>query len=72
MLHTIFQCQSCLEGRSVQPVLLKEFEIEPNVKLECMTNFCYLGGMFGVAENVGEESRARIFHGLSSRSYLPF
>ena len=33
-----FHCRRCLEGKNVlfQSVLLKEVEIEPNVKLECV------------------------------------
>ena len=38
-----FYYKRCLECSSVQSVLLKEVEIEPNVKLECVDKFCYLG-----------------------------
>ena len=32
-----------MEGNHVQSVLLEEVVIEPNVKLECVPKFCYLG-----------------------------
>ena len=42
-----------------QSVLLKEVVIEPNVKLECVTKFCYLGDTLG-AGGVDEAARARV------------
>ena len=36
------------ERMAFQSVLLKEVVIEPNVKLECVTKFCYLGDTLGV------------------------
>ena len=40
-----FHCRRCLEGENglFQSVLLKEVVNEPNVKLECVPKFCYLG-----------------------------
>ena len=40
-----FHCRRCLEGENdlFQSVLLKNIVIEPNVKLECVPKFCYLG-----------------------------
>ena len=37
-----FHCKRCLEGSPDQSVLSKEVEIEPNVKLECVSKFCNL------------------------------
>ena len=34
--------------------------IEPNVKLECVPKFCYLGETLGVGEGVVEVARARV------------
>ena len=42
-----------------QTVLLKEVVIEPNVKLECVPKFCYLGDTLG-AGGVDEVARARV------------
>ena len=49
----------CLEGNHVQSVLLKKVVIEPNVKLECVPKFCYLGDTFG-AGGVEETARTRV------------
>ena len=38
------------ENGLFQSVLLKEVVIEPNVKLECVTKFCYLGDTLGAKE----------------------
>ena len=43
-----------------QSVLLKEVEIEPNVKLECVPKFCYLGDTLGAGGGVEEAARARV------------
>ena len=52
----------CLEGENglFQSVLLKEVVIEPNVKLECVPKFCYLGDTLGAGEGVEEAARARV------------
>ena len=55
-----FHCRKCLEGNHVQSVLLKEVVIEPNVKLECIPKFCYLGDTLGAGGGVGEAARARV------------
>ena len=47
-------CRRCLNGL-FQSVLLKEVVIEPNVKLECVPKFCYLGDTLG-AGGGGEEA----------------
>ena len=39
------------EGNHGQSVMLNEVVIEPNVKLECVPKFCYLGDILG-AEGV--------------------
>ena len=45
------------ENGLFQSVLLKEVVIEPNVKLECVPKFCYLGDTGGGVE---EAARARV------------
>ena len=52
-----FYCRRCLEGNHVQSVLL----IEPNVKLEYVPKFCYLGDTLGanVGEDVGGGSKSQ-------------
>ena len=44
-----FHCRRCLEVENglFQSVLMKEVVIEPNVKLECVPKFCYLGDTLG-------------------------
>ena len=56
-----FHCRRCLEGENAlfQSVLLKEVVIEPNVKLECVHKFCYLGDTLGAGGGV-EAARARV------------
>ena len=56
-----FHCRRCLEGEIglFQSVLLKEVVIEPNVKLECVPKFCYLGDTLE-AGGVEEAARARV------------
>ena len=60
--NTDFHCRRCLEGKNglFQSVLLKEVVIEPNVKLECVTKFCYLGDTLGAAGGAEEAARARV------------
>ena len=50
-----------MEGENglFQSVLLKEVVIEPDVKLECVPKFCYLGDTLG-ARGVKETARARV------------
>ena len=70
-----FHYRRCLEGEHglFQSVLLKEVVIEPNVKLECVPKFCYLGDTLGAGGGVDEAARARVRCAwLSSRSYCPF
>ena len=57
-----FHCRRCLEGENglFQSVLLKEVVIEPNVKLECVPKFCYLGDTLGAGGGVEEAARARV------------
>jgi hypothetical protein len=44
-----FHCRRCLEGENdlLHAVLQKDVVIEPNVKLECVPKFCYLGDALG-------------------------
>ena len=39
-----FRCRRCLDGDSAPVVLLSEVELEPGVKVECVSKFCYLWG----------------------------
>ena len=57
-----FHCRRCLEGEHglFQSVLLKEVVTEPNVKLECVPKFCYLGDTLGEGGGVEEAARARV------------
>ena len=51
-----------MEGENglFQSVWLKEVVIEPNVKLECVTKFCYLGDTLEAGGGADEEARARV------------
>ena len=42
-----FRCRRCLDGDSAPIVLLSEVELEPGVKVECVSKFCYLGDTLG-------------------------
>ena len=42
-----FRCRRCLDGDSAQVVLSSEVELEPGVKVECVSKFCYLGDTLG-------------------------
>ena len=48
------------ENGLFQSVLQKEVVIEPNVKLECVPKFCYLGDTHGARGGVDEAARARV------------
>ena len=52
-----FHCKRCLEGSSDQSVLLREVEIEPNLKLECVSRFCYLDDMLVARTRVGRRQQ---------------
>ena len=49
-----------MDGDSAQIVLLSEDELEPGVKLECVSKFCYLGDTLGSGGGVVEAARARV------------
>ena len=49
----------CLDGDSAQAVLLREIEIEPGVKVDCVPKFCYLIDTLGSDGGV-EAARARV------------
>ena len=53
-------CRRCLDGDSVQAVELREVEIEPGVKVECVPKFCYMGDTLGSGGGVEEAARARV------------
>ena len=57
-----FHCGRGLEGENglFQSVLLNEVVIEPNVKLECVPKFCYLGDTLGAEREVKEAANARV------------
>ena len=57
-----FHCRRFLEGENglFQSVLLKNVMIEPNVKLECVPKFCYLGDTLGAGGGLEEAVRARV------------
>ena len=59
---TDFHCRRCFEGENglFQSVSLKEVVIEPNVKLESVTKFCYLGDTLGAGGGAEEAARARV------------
>ena len=59
-INVDFHCRRYLEGNHVQSVLLKEVVIEPNVKLECVSKFCYLGDTLGGGGGAEEVARARV------------
>ena len=40
--------------------LLSEVELEPGVKVECVSKFCYLGDTLGSGGGVVEVARARV------------
>ena len=54
-----FHCRRCLEKSPVVLALMREVEIEPNVKLKCVPKFCYLGVTFGAGGGVEEAARVR-------------
>ena len=70
-----FHCRRCLEGENgiFQSVLLKEVVIEPNVKLECVPKFCYLGNTLGAGRRGGGSSKGQseMCFGQSSRELSP-
>ena len=69
-----FHYRRCLEGENglFQSVLLKAVVIEPNVKLKCVTKFCYLGDTLGAGGGAERRRQESVFDvlGLCSRSYL--
>ena len=55
-----FRCKRCLDGDSAQVVFSSEVELEPGVKVVCMSKFCYLGDTLGSVGGVVEAARARV------------
>ena len=51
-----FNCKICLEGSLVQQVLMREVEIELNVKLQCVSKFS--GDTLGAGEGCGGGSKS--------------
>ena len=49
-----------MDGDSAQVVLLREVELEPGVKVECVPKFCYLGDTLDSGGGVVEAARARV------------
>ena len=60
MLLIVICCRRCLDGDSAQVVLKSEVELEPGVKVECVSKFCYLGDTLGSGGGVVEAARARV------------
>ena len=48
-----------MEKSPVKTVLQREVEIDPNVELECVPKFCYLGDTLGAGGGADEAARAR-------------
>ena len=69
MNNVDFHCRRYLDGDSAQAVLLREVEIEPRVKVDCVPKFSYLGDTLGSMGGVEEATRARV-RCACSRSYL--
>ena len=57
--NVIFHCRGCLQEVPVKSESMREVEIEPNVKLECVPKFCYFGDTLGVG-GVEEAARAKV------------
>ena len=55
-----FRYKRCSDGDSAQVVLSSEVELEPGVKVECVSKFCYLGDTLGSGGGVVEAARARV------------
>ena len=55
-----FKCKRCLDGDSDPVGLLNGVELEPGVKVECVSKFCYLGDTLGSGGGVVEVARARV------------
>ena len=57
-----FPYRRCLGGEHglFHSVLLKEVVIKPNVKLEYLPKFCYLGDTLGAGGGADEAARARV------------
>ena len=49
-----------MEEGPVGTVLQREVEIEPNMKLECVPKFCYLGDTLGAGGGADKAARARV------------
>ena len=49
-----------MDGDFAPVVLLSEVELEPGVKVECVSKFCYLGDTLGSGGGVVEAARARV------------
>ena len=49
-----------MDGDSARVVLLSEVELEPCVKVECVSKFSYLGDTLGSGGGVVEAARARV------------
>ena len=56
----ISAAEGVLDGDSAQVVLSSEVELEPGVKVECVSKFCYLGDTLGSGGGVVEAARARV------------
>ena len=48
--YVAFPLQKVFDGDSAQVVLSSEVELEPGVKVECVSEFCYLGDTLVLVE----------------------
>ena len=67
-----FSIASDVYRRWTCDVLLRQVEIDPNVKLEWVIKFCYLGDTLGAGRGVIETSRVRVRAVWVKFSQLPF
>ena len=49
-----------MDGDSAPVVLWSEVELEPGMKEECVSKFCFLGGTLGSGGGAAEAARARV------------
>ena len=58
MNNVDFNSRKCLDDDSAQAMLLGAVEIEPRVKVDCESKFCYLGDTLGSDGGVEEAAKA--------------
>ena len=55
-----FRCRRCSDGDSAPIELVSKVELEPDLKVECVSKFCYLGDTLGFGGGVVEAAGARV------------